>query len=212
MNSVTSAMNLCSVASLFLPTFKNCGAAKAWWADGFPGATKQPGGKNRIRRQGQRAGSLDSTSSLSPQGLRKTGSQSEPLRLPVVSWFFKHRNKEIDERDARALNAGHATAPAPRPPWARSARSPGLGAQLPGIDPGARPGTVGFSVPRVGVPVSSFLIDTISPSGSSKGTRGWRSPWPGKPATAQSSICRAFGGSPTSHGPLLITTQKIRVI
>lgn len=87
MNSVTFAMNLCSVSSVFLPTFKN------WRSEGLvggrvPGAGKQPGRQEPNPEAGRSAGSLDSTSALSPQGLRKTDSQREPLRLQVVSWFF----------------------------------------------------------------------------------------------------------------------------
>lgn len=68
----------------------------------------------------------------------------------------------------------------------------------------------GSRFPEAWFPVSSFLIDTISPLGSSKGIGGRWSSRLGKPAPAPGSVRRTFGGSPTSHGPLLIPTPKIR--
>lgn len=64
MNSVTFAMNWCSVTSVFLPTFKN------WLSEGLvgrrvPGCTHAARGQEPNPEAGRRAGSLDSTSALS---------------------------------------------------------------------------------------------------------------------------------------------------
>lgn len=83
-------------------------------------------------------------------------------------------------------------------------------AELPGAPEAG--GLLGSPFPEAHFPVSSFLIDTVSPSGSSQGISGWRGRSWGNPRGARGSVCRALGGSPSSHWPVLSLTPKIRVV
>lgn len=169
-------------------------------------STLQVKAVEQLRRDGWTGSQMDECKR--PQG----GGQSDWLLLPLhvcnnwaerVHWvnpsklffwfFFKRKNDQNLELRGTPRSSARS---GPCAPIARRAplrpRNParaGTGSAR------QQPNAGGFSVPRRVLLVSSFLIDTISPSGSSKGLRVRRSPRPGKPAPAPGSVCRALGGS-----------------